>query len=166
MLSENTAKRYFGTESAIGKSLKVNDRYTVVVSGVFSDFPQQSHWHPEILLSFATLNDTTIYGRKGLETNWGNNSFGTYVLAKEPFDASKTEKQFPAFVDRHMRRQEASNNEPMPSTWTNLFLQKLTDIHLHSHLDSEEETNGNINNVYIMGVIGLVHCTHCLFQFC
>jgi len=165
MLSENTAKRYFGTESAVGKSLKVNDRYAVVVSGVFADFPKQSHWHPEILVSFSTLNDTTIYGRRGLETNWGNNSFGTYVLASESFDAKKTELQFPAFVDRHMRRQDASNNEPMPSSWTNLFLQKLTDIHLHSHLDSEEETNGNINNVYIMGVIGLFIILIACFNF-
>jgi putative ABC transport system permease protein len=65
------------------------------------------------------------------------------------------EKQFPAFIDKHMRRQDSGNDEPMPSTWTNLFMQKLTDIHLYSHLDSEEESNGNINNVYMMGVIGI-----------
>lgn len=165
MLSENTAKKYFGAVSAVGKSLKVGNRYDVVVSGVFKDFPKQSHWHPDVLVSFSTLNDTTIYGRNGLETNWGNNSFGTYALAKEPFDAKKIEKQFPAFVDRHMRRQEAGNNEPLPSTWTNLFLQKLTDIHLHSHLDSEEETNGNINNVSMMGVIGLFIVLIACFNF-
>ncbi len=165
MLSENTAKRYFGEESAIGKSLKVNNRYDVVVSGVYQDFPKQSHWHPDILVSFSTLNDSTIYGRRGLETNWGNNSFGTYILANENFDAKKTEQQFPAFVVRHMGRQMNDNNAPLPSTWTNLFLQKLTDIHLHSHLDSEEETNGNINNVYIMGVIGLFIILIACFNF-
>ena len=53
----------------------------------------------------------------------------------------------------------------MPSTWTNLFLQKLTDIHLHSHLDSEEEANGNINNVYMMGVIGLFIILIACFNF-
>ena len=165
MLSESTAKRYFGAESAIGKALKVGNRYDVVVSGVFKDLPKQSHWHPDILVSFSTLNDTTIYGRRRLETNWGNNSFGTYVLAKAPLDITNIEKQFPAFVDRHMRRQEASNNDPLPSTWTNLFVQKLTDIHLHSHLDSEEETNGNINNVYMMGVIGLFIVLIACFNF-
>jgi len=164
MLSEKTAKKYFGSESAVGKSLKVGNRYDVVVSGVFKEFPKQSHWHPDILVSFSTLNDTTIYGRRGLETNWGNNSFGTYALVKEPFDAKKMEKQFPAFVDRHMGAENAEN-DPMPSTWTNLFLQKLTDIHLHSHLDSEEEANGNINNVYMMGVIGLFIILIACFNF-
>ena len=164
MLSEKTAEKYFGSESALGKSLKVGNRYDVVVSGVFKEFPKQSHWHPDILVSFSTLNDTTIYGRRGLETNWGNNSFGTYALVKEPFDAQKMAKQFPAFVDRHMGR-DRDSNDPMPSTWTNLFLQKLTDIHLHSHLDSEEEANGNINNVYMMGVIGLFIILIACFNF-
>jgi len=165
MLSEETAKRYFGAESALGKSLKVGNKYDVVVSGVFKDFPKQSHWHPDILVSFSTLNDTTIYGRRGLETNFGNNSFGTYALVKEPLDVKKMEKQFPAFIDKHMRRQDSGNDEPMPSTWTNLFMQKLTDIHLHSHLDSEEESNGNINNVYMMGVIGLFIILIACFNF-
>ena len=165
MLSEETAKRYFGSESAVGKSLKVGNRYDVAVSGVFKNFPKQSHWHPDILVSFSTLNDTTIYGRSGLETNFGNNSFGTYALVKEPFDVKKMEKQFPAFIDKHMRRQDSGNDEPMPSTWTNLFMQKLTDIHLYSHLDSEEESNGNINNVYMMGVIGVFIILIACFNF-
>ncbi len=136
-----------------------------MVSGVFKNFPKQSHWHPDILVSFSTLNDTTIYGRRGLETNFGNNSFGTYALVKEPFDVKKMEKQFPAFIDKHMRRQDSGNDEPMPSTWTNLFMQKLTDIHLYSHLDSEEESNGNINNVYMMGVIGIFIILIACFNF-
>lgn len=164
MLSESAAKRYFGSESAVGKPLKVGNQFDVVVSGVFKDFPKQSHWHPQVLVSFSTLNDTTIYGRRGLETNWGNNSFGTYVLAKEPLDVKKIENQFPAFVDRHMGS-NGDANEQLPSTWTNIFLQKLTDIHLHSHLDSEEESNGNINNVYMMGVIGLFIVLIACFNF-
>lgn len=165
MLSEEAAKRYFGSESAVGKSLKVGNRFDVVVSGVFKNFPKQSHWHPDILVSFSTLNDTTIFGRRGLETNFGNNSFGTYALVKEPFEVKKMEAQFPAFIDRHMPREGAGNDGPMPSTRTNLFLQKLTDIHLHSHLDSEEESNGNINNVYMMGVIGLFIVLIACFNF-
>jgi putative ABC transport system permease protein len=165
MLSEKTARKFFGNESAIGKPLKVGNRLDMVVTGVFKDFPSQSHWHPDLLVSFSTLNDTTIYGRRGLETNFGNNSFGTYALVKEPFDKDKIEKQFPAFVDRHMGQQSADNNDPMPSTWTHLYLQKLTDIHLHSALDSEVESNGSMKNVYMMGVIGLFIILIACFNF-
>lgn len=163
MLSEKTAEKYFGSEDPIGKSLRVGNRFDGVVSGVFKDFPDQSHWHPDILVSFSTLNDTTIYGRRRLETNWGNNAFGTYVLAKSPLDIASVESRFPAFLDKHMR--DGSNDGPMPSTWTTLFVQKVTDIHLRSHLDSEEETNGNINNVYMMSVIGLFIVLIACFNF-
>jgi putative ABC transport system permease protein len=152
MLSEKTAKKYFGDENPIGKPLKVGNRYDVVVNGVFKDFPAQAHWHPDVLVAFSTLNDTTIYGRRGLETNYGNNSFGTYALVKEPFDKDKIEKQFPAFLDKHLGA-AAGNNAQKPSSFTRLYLQKMTDIHLHSQLDSEVESNGSMKNVYMMGVI-------------
>jgi putative ABC transport system permease protein len=162
MLSETTARKYFGTENPLGKSMRLGDAFNAVVSGVFADFPDQSHWHPNVLVSFATLNDSTLYGKKQLETNFGNNSFGTYILVDEPFDRKKMEAQFPAFIDRHMNQ---SPNAAKPSSWTSLFLQPLTDIHLHSHLDSEEEANGNINNVYMMGVIGMFIVLIACFNF-
>ena len=165
MLSENTANKYFGQEQAVGKTLRVNNQYDLEVSGVFKDFPDQSHWHPEILISFSTLSDSTIYGRNRLETNWGNNSFATYILVEDPFDPSKAEKQFPAFIDRHMGPLMGEPDAPKPSTWTTLFLQKLTDIHLRSHLDSEIESNGNINNVYMMGVVGIFIILIACFNF-
>jgi putative ABC transport system permease protein len=165
IMSERTARKYFGGESAVGKPLRIGNRYDMVVTGVFKDFPRQSHWHPDMMVSFATLNDSTIYGRRGLETNWGNNSFGTYALVKDGFDAKKVESQFPAFLDKHMGPLVAANNGPLPSTFTNLFLQKLTDIHLRSQLDSEVETNGNISNVYMMGIIGLFIILIACFNF-
>lgn len=163
MLSENTAKKYFGTESPVGKTLRIGNRFDITVTGVFKNLPAQSHWHPDMLVSFSTLNDSTIYGRRGLETNWGNNSFGTYILAKENFDKAAIEKQFPAFLDKHMPT--FGPNPQKPSSFTNIYLQKVTDIHLHSQLDSEVETNGNIRNVYMMGVIALFIILIACFNF-
>ena len=165
MLSEKTASRYFGDGNPLGKTLRMGNQYDLTVSGIFKDFPAQSHWHPEILISFPTLNDSTIYGRRGLETNWGNNSFATYILADESMSAAQIEKQFPAFLDRHMGASVSDPNAAMPSTWTTLFLQKVTDIHLRSHLDSEVESNGNINSVYMMGVIGVFIILIACFNF-
>lgn len=163
MLSEKTAEKYFGKENPIGKTLRLNGQFELVVNGIFKDFPRQAHFHPEILAAFTTLNDTTIYGRRRLETNWGNNSFGTYILATQPLDVTAIEKQFPAFLDRHMLPDDPS--EPKASTWTTLFLQKVTDIHLHSHLDSEQEANGNINHVYMMAVIAVFIVLIACFNF-
>ena len=165
MMSEKTAKKYFGKEEAMGKFIRLGNQFEGVVSGVFKDFPLQSHWHPALLISFSTLNDSTIYGRRNLESNWGNNSFSTYILVKEHFDVRKTESQFPAFLDKHISTSMGASDVPMPSHWTTLFLQKLTDIHLRSHLDSEIESNGNINTVYMMGVIGFFIILIACFNF-
>ncbi|MBX2911931.1 MAG: ABC transporter permease [Cyclobacteriaceae bacterium] len=160
MLSEKTAKKYFGDEpNIIGKRLRANNAFDIEVTGTFEDFPLQAHWHPELLVSFSTMENDNIYGRQALETNWGNNAFGTYLLLDEGYDPKKLEAQLPAFLDKHFGTYAIANYGAPPdfvaSKRTSLYLQKVSDIHLYSHLDDELEVNGNINNVYMMGVIGL-----------
>jgi putative ABC transport system permease protein len=161
MVSDITAEKYFGTQDVVGKRLQTENGF-MEITGVYKSFPAQSHWHPNILVAFSTLNDDKIYGRERLETNWGNNNFSTYILVNDQFDPKKTETQFPAFVDRHMGE---SGSSVQPSTWTNLFLQPLTSIHLHSKLDSEIEANGSINHVYTMSAIGVFLILIACFNF-
>ncbi|RYG93924.1 FtsX-like permease family protein, partial [archaeon] len=60
--------------------------------------------------------------------------------------------KFPAFLDRHMMGQYGA---ALPSKFTKIELQKLTDIHLYSHRDDELEANGDITRVYIFSAIAL-----------
>ncbi len=169
MLSEKTARKFFADENALGKRLRANNQFDLEVTGVYEDFPVQAHWHPEYMVSFSTLDDTNIYGRTNLETNWGNNSFGTYILLEEGTDPKKIETAFPEFLNTHFGAFAKANFGAPPdfvaSKSTTLFLQKLTDIHLRSHLDDELEVNGNINNVYMMAVIGLFIVLIACFNF-
>ena len=169
MLSEKTARKFFADGNALGKRLRANNEFDLEVTGVYKDFPLQAHWHPEYLVSFSTLDNDNIYGRQALETNWGNNMFGTYLLMEEGTDPKKIEVAFPDFLDKHYGT-FAKANFGVPPTFvasrtTELSLQKLTDIHLRSHLDDELEVNGNINNVYMMAVIGLFIVLIACFNF-
>jgi len=169
MLSEKAALKYFDDTNVVGKQLRANNAFDIEVTGVFKDFPDQSHWHPELLVSFSTLENDNIYGRAGLESNWGNNAFGTYFLLDEGADPKKLEAQFPAFLDKHFGPYAIANfgapADFVASKGTSLYVQKVTDIHLHSHLDDEIEVNGNINNVYMMGIIGLFIVLIACFNF-
>ncbi len=169
MLSKKTARKFFADGNAVGKRLRANNQFDLEVTGVFEDFPKQAHWHPEYMVSFSTLENDNIYGRNGLETNWGNNSFGTYLLLEEGTDPKKIEVAFPGFLDKHYGTYAIANFGVPPnfiaSSTTELSLQKLTDIHLRSHLDDELEVNGNINNVYMMAVIGLFIVLIACFNF-
>lgn len=170
MLSETAARKYFDDPTiAMGKRLRVNNAFDIEVTGVYSDLPAQAHWHPELLVSFSTLENENIYGRENLETNWGNNAFGTYFLLEEGADPKKIDTRLPEFLDKHFGTYAKANYgapaDFVASKRTALYLQKVTDVHLYSHLDDEVEVNGNINNVYMMGVIGLFIVLIACFNF-
>jgi putative ABC transport system permease protein len=151
MMTEEAAKKYFGNDEPMNKMIRINlgNYFDFKVTGVFKTFPSNTHFHPEIMLSFNTLNDTLIYGAENLRTNWGNNSFFTYIRLPGHYDPKKLEAQFPAFVDKHVE----TGPKHKASEWTTLGLQKLTDIHLRSHTDYEAEENGDIKRVYIFSAI-------------
>jgi putative ABC transport system permease protein len=152
MLSEETAKKYFGDEDPMNKVLKANNQFDVKVTGVYKGFPANSYMHPGVLISFNTLNDSAVYGEKNLHTNWGNNSFFTFILLPDHYDISRMISRFPAFIDNRMDHKNYGGQ--IPSKFTKLGLQKLTDIHLYSHTDYEAEPNGDITRVYIFSIIG------------
>ena len=153
MMTDETAKKYFGNEDPMNKVIRVNfgSYFDFKVTGIYKPLSSNTHFHPDMMLSFNTLKDTLIYGAENLRTNWGNNSFFTYLRLPEGYDPKKLEVQFPAFLNRHMNE----GGPIKPSQWTSLSLQKLTDIHLTSHTDYEAEENGDIKRVYIFSAIAL-----------
>ena len=153
MLSESAAEKYFKGADPINETLRGMGQFDFKVTGVYEDFPYNSHMHPDLLVSFATLRDSMIYGEEGLRTNWGNNSFSTYLLLPKGYPAENLEAQFPVFIEKHMASVYSTGK---PSDRTKLHLMPLTDIHLHSHLDSEIEENGDMSRVYIFAIIALL----------
>jgi putative ABC transport system permease protein len=152
MITDGVAKKYFGNEDPMDKLVKLDNNLPVKVAGVFKAFPSNTHIHPEVLISFNTLKDSAIYGERNLQTNWGNNSFLTYIVLSKSTDPKKLAAMFPAFIDKYYHFPE----EPAGfkgSKFTHLYLTPITDIHLRSHLDYEVEENGDIKRVYIFSII-------------
>src|ERR1700744_4560938 len=155
MLSEEAAKKYFGSEDPINKGIQLdNVKHDFKVTGIYKAFPANSHMHPDILMSFNTLKDTAIYGEKQLQTNFGNNSFFTFLLFPKGYPVDRISAQMPGFLDRYVHLPGMPGNLKTHDV-TKLSLQKLTDIHLRSHLDDEIEENGDIKRVYIFSIIAL-----------
>ncbi|MCW3119419.1 MAG: FtsX-like permease family protein [Chitinophagaceae bacterium] len=152
MLSEENAKKYFGAEDPMDKVLRFNSQFDCKVTGIYKSFPANAHLHPGMLVSFNTLKDSVVYGEQNLRTNWGNNSFFTYLLLPSNYKPENLERRFPAFLDKHMADNYVGKT---PSKLTKLELQKLTDIHLYSHTDYEAEPNGDISRVTIFSAIAL-----------
>lgn len=147
MFSKPMAEKYFGTENPIGKSVRLDNQLDYTITGVYEPLPAQSHFHPNFLISFSTLNDERVYGAEQLRTNWGNNAFATYLLLPQNYDPQKLINAFPEFQNRRIG--------PKTSEYSILDLTKLTDIHLYSHLDTEMEANGDIQYVILFAAIAV-----------
>ena len=157
VLTASAAKKYFGNEDPLGKTIQYEHNWTMKVTGVIKDVPENSHFKYDFLASFITLYDSTIIGRKTLEENWSSNNYITYILLPEGFPVKKLKDKIPGFLDTELQKvMQRHHGNPPPRAfhyYNALPLQKLTDIHLHSHLNSEIEQNGDIKNVYIFTLI-------------
>src|ERR1700744_464891 len=155
MVTPEIAKKYFGNENPINKTVILdNIKHEFKITGVFEPFPSNAHMHPNMLFSFNTLKDSLIYGEKQLETNYGNNSFYTYLLLPKGYNAEMISHQLNYFLDKYVHMPGMPPNIKT-SQATKLTMEKLTDIHLKSHLDDEIEPEGSMTRVYIFSVIAV-----------
>ncbi|MBO0934659.1 ABC transporter permease [Fibrella aquatilis] len=120
VLEANLARQYFGTENAVGKTLKLLARYPVRVVGVFANYRDNTDFGYTIMPSWASEEGAA--GTK-LPTDFGNTNSSTlcFVLFNERFTAANWAQQMPVFVKKH-KTKEAINVVFFPA-------QKLADIH-------------------------------------
>jgi putative ABC transport system permease protein len=142
LITEATAKRYFGNDNPIGKNLSLEGQHNLTVTGVLEDTPLNSHFKFDFIVSFSSLHTLMP---SGIPKVWYWNPCWTYVLLKENTNPEILQSSFPEFVKRRY--------PPARGEQTALYLQPLTDIHLHSKLDFEIEANGDITLVYIFAII-------------
>jgi len=146
VLTDETAKKYFGDDDPIGKVLKFNNQDDFTVTGVVENIPRNSHFTFDMLCSFETF----FARNKQARENWFNFNLYTYLLLPESYSFQELENKFPALVDKYMGKiLKALGGE------LKYFLQPLTSIHLHSNLENELSGNGNILYVYIFAAIAL-----------
>ena len=78
VLSVSAAKKYFGEQDPMGKTIKVDDKTELEVTGVYVDYAKNSTIDANLIASF---NTTYFYK----EPSWGNSSFETYVQLKKKY---------------------------------------------------------------------------------
>ncbi|MFC2164108.1 ABC transporter permease [Acidobacteriota bacterium] len=155
VLSQNTAKKYFGEEDPIGKTLKINNDQDYEVTGVFQEIPDNSHFHFDMLISLSSHP-------VGKDKLWINQNLQTYILLHEKADPKGLEAKFPDLIMKYMAPQfEAFMGASMDKLVEDgelraeMYLQPLRDIHLHSDLLGEMEPTSDVKYVYIFSAIAL-----------
>lgn len=140
VLSRQAAVKYFGKTDAVGETLTHFASDTTIVyqvSAVLEDIPVHSHFHFDFLTRIP-FND--------LEQNWGWYNYYTYMKLVPGADIASLGPKLQPFFEGYQDEQENNNI---------IYTQALTDIHLKSNLKWELESNGDISNIYILGVLAI-----------
>lgn len=149
VVSEQAAKRYFGNEDPIGKTIAWDGNRKFEVRGVFADIPANSHIRFDFMLSYQTLNNES---NRESETNWGWYDFNTYVLLEPGADAKALQAKWDKWLVANKEEEWKKTNSRKE-----FILQPLLDIHLGKVLlqESEPAERGDRDSVYALSFIAL-----------
>ena len=146
VLSLETARKYFGEGTPIGKILSSDRGHELKVTGVLN-IPHNSHLQFDAMISFATFA-TNPRLAPYLE-RWDVQGFTTYLLLNEQNDIRSVQSQLPALLNRNL-----TENSDVARKLT---LQSLSDIHFMSaHIEADRNAaKGEMAYIYILGAIAI-----------
>jgi putative ABC transport system permease protein len=156
VLTENTAKKYFGNEDPLGKRLSLEaDSNLYTVTGVVRDIPSNSHFKFDMLCSFVTLPGSR-------SRNWIGHSLYTYVVLKNGTEKSSMEAKLQETVLKYVGPQIKDflgitlEDFQKAGNQFRYELEPLKDIHLKGAPQYPLQTGGSLSNVLIFAIIALL----------
>jgi putative ABC transport system permease protein len=156
VLSESTAKKIFGKENPIDKTLKIGtDSVRYVITGVMANVPENSHFKANIIVSFMTNS-------RANNTFWLSNSFSTYILLKPNSSYVTIDAKIPDLLIKYVGPQVQQALGISISDFTaqgnkyRFFCQKLTDIHLDPSIQQQFKEASDPKYLIIFGCIAIL----------
>jgi putative ABC transport system permease protein len=142
VITEEMARKYFGSENPLGKVLTIDDTVEAKITGVADTVPENTHFRFDFLVTFASMP------YKWAVNTWRTQQFYTYVLLGRAIPQNEMDVKLSAFMQKHFGKQ----------TNYRLRLQPIKDIHLHSKNYNYDMAinNSDIAYVYIFSTIAVL----------
>ncbi|HLX92960.1 MAG TPA: ABC transporter permease [Puia sp.] len=147
VMTESTAKKYFGNEDPIGKVIEFNKDLHLKVSGIAADVPVNSHLDFDMVVSLAN------WSKQPWMNQWPNNSLFAYVQLNPLVSPDRLEAKFPAFMEKYMGKYYRENGFHMK-----LVLNPLKDLYFAEGFSFESPTSrhGSKKTVFIFMSIAIL----------
>ncbi|MBN1273656.1 MAG: ABC transporter permease, partial [Candidatus Aminicenantes bacterium] len=133
LLSEEVAEKLFGSSNPLGQTLTFNTRLDMKVTGIFEDYPSQSHMDFQYILPMALAKAMN----RNLNT-WKVNNIRTYVQLARNTPVRSVDAKISDVVEKHRHQDKRT-----------LSLQPITRMHLNPLND----TGGTILYVYLFSAL-------------
>src|SRR6185369_10834450 len=149
ILTEATAKKYFGNENAIGKNIEVqlaNEKVMFSVSGIARSAPEESSVKYKALISFS--NGKYLFSPRTMKA-WFNINPETYVLLRKDVNPTALAAKFPSMVKQNL-------GEDYKEGGYLVNLQPIARIHLDTNLPAGIEATSNPKYSYILLTIAIL----------
>jgi len=138
VISRHTAEVFFGTpQNAIGKTIRYENAYNLIVSSVFEDLPSASSLKFDFVLSWEM--------QKRIE--WSSNDFRTYVQLADNADPNHVEAAINQYLQPKLTLPKGVQ--------FHVGLQRFGDNYLHNIFVNGKPTAGRIEYVKIFSEVAI-----------
>lgn len=139
VLTEKAAKKYFGSADPIGKTLMLNKKYPLQVTGVAADMPSNSSLKFDLVASLATMREMENYKPLLEVQQLESGAFSTWLRLRQPTDTARIARDL-SRVALLAVGEKPKNTLAYGLTESHRFsLLPLAKTHLESY---DEESNG------------------------
>jgi putative ABC transport system permease protein len=156
VLTESTAKKIFGIADALNKMIKVgSDTALYKVTGIIADIPESSHFKANVIGSFVT-------NTRANNPTWLSNSFNTYLLLKPNTNPKDVDSRIPEMLSKNIGPElqkylgQSLEDFIAKGNKYNMYLQRLTDIHLNPTVQHDMKPSGDPKYLKIFGCVALL----------
>ncbi len=139
LITEEIARKYFGTTEAMGKVIRFDNRFDFTVTGILKNLPSNTDQKQEIYVSYENLKDYNDF--LGGDNSWGGVYSGSkyYLKLKKGITPAQVNAVlWPGFIKKYYTGDDVNN-------WR-FKLQPLNDIHFNT------EVGGAANKTYLVAV--------------
>ena len=148
LLSQSVAQTYFGDEDPLDKTLRIDNRTDVKVTGVYEDLPDNTSLKDlKIILPWDLYLSLNPWIQK-MENPWGSNFTQTFVQIADYADMDEVSARIKDVKLNKLPKDERRYNPVV-------FLHAMRKWHLYSDFKDGINTGGRIDNVWLFGITGV-----------
>ncbi|PUZ28802.1 ABC transporter permease [Chitinophaga parva] len=145
LISTSLAHQLFGDKNPLDQVVRVDNKRSMKITGVFADFPLNCSFAPvKYLMPWMNIAQDRDWARHDIENNrWSNNSYDIYAQLQDHVSLENASAHIAGVFDHRNL-----GGDPKP------VLQPMRNWHLYNNFKNGKPDGGLIQYVWLFGAIG------------